>query len=468
MTQPIVLQNIRRLLVANRGEIAVRIIRAAREMGVQTVLAHSSADRNSLACQLADLAVEIGPAPASKSYLDINAVLHAARTHAVDAVHPGYGFLAENAEFARAVEAAGMIFVGPTAQTIEQMGDKARARATAQAAGVATVPGSKGALDHVEAAIDEAKDIGYPLMIKAVAGGGGRGIRVVDSASALPAAFAAAQREAQSAFGDGQLYLERFMPQARHLEVQILGDGQRVIHCYERECSLQRRRQKIMEEAPSPALNDRQRSSLCQAAVQLAQSVSYRGAGTLEFLFDQGEFYFIEMNTRIQVEHPISEMITGIDLLREMLLIADGQPLRWQQEDIQLRGAAIECRINAEDPQQDFRPSPGTIQNLQLPGGPGVRFDSMLYQGYVIPPYYDSMLAKLIVWDESRERALSRIRRALDELHIGGIAHTQSLHQALLADADVCAGRYHTRFLEQWLSQRQASTSADGQQPAQY
>ncbi|RMC92774.1 acetyl-CoA carboxylase biotin carboxylase subunit [Aquitalea palustris] len=460
MTQPIVLKNIRRLLVANRGEIAVRIIRAAREMGVQTVLAHSRADRHSLACQLADLAVEIGPAPASKSYLDINAVMHAARTHAVDAVHPGYGFLAENAEFARAVEAAGMIFVGPTAQTIAQMGDKARARATAQAAGVATVPGSKGALDHVAAAIDAAKDIGYPLMIKAVAGGGGRGIRVVDSASALPAAFAAAQREAQSAFGDGQLYLERFMPQARHLEVQILGDGQRVIHCYERECSLQRRRQKIMEEAPSPALNDRQRSSLCQAAVQLAQSVAYRGAGTLEFLFDQGEFYFIEMNTRIQVEHPISEMITGIDLLREMLLIADGQPLRWQQQDIQLRGAAIECRINAEDPRQDFRPSPGTILNLQLPGGPGVRFDSMLFQGYVIPPYYDSMLAKLIVWDESRERALSRMRRALGELHIGGIAHTQSLHQALLADADVCAGRYHTRFLEQWLTHWQDGEAA--------
>ncbi|PXX42291.1 acetyl-CoA carboxylase biotin carboxylase subunit [Aquitalea magnusonii] len=460
MSQPIVLKNIRRLLVANRGEIAVRILRAAREMGLQTVLAHSSADRDSLACQLAELTVEIGPAPASKSYLDIPAILAAARSHQVDAIHPGYGFLAESAEFARQVEAAGMIFVGPTADTIALMGDKAQARATAQAAGVATVPGSLGALADVAAAMAAASDIGYPLLIKAVAGGGGRGIRVVDSAAALPAAFAAAQREAQSAFGDGQLYLERFMPQARHLEVQILGDGQRVIHCYERECSLQRRRQKIMEEAPSPALDAQQRDRLCQAAVRLAQSVAYRGAGTLEFLFDQGAFYFIEMNTRIQVEHPITEMVTGLDLLREMLLIADGQPLRWQQQDIRLRGAAIECRINAEDPQQDFRPSPGTIQSLQLPGGPGVRVDSMLYPGYVIPPYYDSMLAKLIVWDESRERALCRMRRALGELHISGIAHTGGLHLALLADADVRAGRYHTRFLEQWLTHWQGSETA--------
>jgi acetyl-CoA carboxylase biotin carboxylase subunit len=452
MTQPLALNNIRRLLVANRGEIAVRIIRAARDLGVHTVLAHSSADRDSLACQLADQTVEIGPAPASKSYLDIPAMLSAAREHAVDAVHPGYGFLAENAEFARAVAAGGMIFVGPTADTIALMGDKARARSVAQAAGVATIPGSPGALTDVVQAMKLAKEIGYPLMIKAVAGGGGRGIRVLEHADALHAAFAAAQREAQSAFGDGHLYLERFMPLARHLEVQVLGDGQRVIHCYERECSLQRRRQKIMEEAPSPALDHALRNRLCQAAVRLAQSVAYRGAGTLEFLFDRGEFYFIEMNTRIQVEHPVSEMVTGIDLVREMLLIADGQPLRWQQQDIRLRGAAIECRINAEDPQRNFLPSPGTIDKLQLPDGPGVRVDSMLYPGYVVPPYYDSMLAKLIVWDESRERALSRMRRALNELHISGIAHTQGLHQALLADADVCAARYHTRFLEQWLA----------------
>ena len=459
MTQPIALQRIRRLLVANRGEIAVRIIRAAREMGAQTVLVHSSADRNSLACQMADRTVEIGPPPAAKSYLDIPAILATARNQKVDAVHPGYGFLAENADFARQVEAAGLIFVGPTADTIALMGDKARARTMAQTVGVATVPGSAGALADVVQAMGMAKEIGYPLMIKAVAGGGGRGIRVVEHAEALHAAFAAAQREAQAAFGDGHLYLERFMPQARHLEVQILGDGQRVIHCYERECSLQRRRQKIMEEAPSPALDDAQRNRLCQAAVRLAQSVAYRGAGTVEFLFDQDEFHFIEMNTRIQVEHPVTEMVTGLDMVREMLLIADGQPLRWQQQDIQLCGAAIECRINAEDPQRIFLPTPGSIEHLQLPGGPGVRVDSMLYPGCVIPPYYDSMLAKLIVWDENRAQALSRMRRALDELHISGVAHTKSLHQALLADADVCAARYHTRFLEHWLAHWPGSTA---------
>jgi acetyl-CoA carboxylase biotin carboxylase subunit len=391
-------QRIRTLLVANRGEIAVRVIRAAQELGMRAAVTVSDADRDSLAAHMADQAVPIGSAHAAKSYLNPDAILEAARQCGADAIHPGYGFLSENAAFAEKVENAGLIFVGPPSSIIAMMGDKARARATAQRAGVPTVPGSEGVLDSLEQARDVAGRIGYPVMIKAAAGGGGRGIRVAHDAAQLDVELPLAQREALAAFGSGGVYLERFIGRARHIEVQVLGDGKNVVHLFERECSLQRRRQKIMEEAPSPSLTPELRASLCESATRLAREVGYRSAGTLEYLFDEtrGEFYFIEMNTRIQVEHPVTEAITGIDLVRESLRVADGEPLRYEQRDIVMRGAAIECRINAEDPERDFRPSPGRIDELVWPAGPGVRIDSMLYQGYTIPPFYDSLLAKLI------------------------------------------------------------------------
>lgn len=443
-----------RLLVANRGEIAVRIIRAARELGIHTIAAHSSADQDSLAVRLADEAIAIGPAQASKSYLNPQVVLQAASDSGADAIHPGYGFLAENAVFARAVAQAGLIFVGPDADTIERMGDKARARATAQAAGVPVVPGSAGVLRDVDAAVAAAAVVGYPLMIKAVAGGGGKGIRVVERGADFTAAFQAAQREGLGAFGDDGMYLERFIDRARHIEVQILGNGHRVVHCFERECSLQRRRQKIVEEAPSPILDAATRARLCASAVALAEAVHYCGAGTIEYLYDDacGEFYFMEMNTRIQVEHPITEMVTGVDLVRAMLQVAGGEALPFRQEDICLRGAAIECRINAEDPFNGFMPNIGRIDTLQWPGGPGVRIDSMLYPGYSVPPFYDSMLAKIIVCDQNRPAALQRLRRALRETEIGGLKTTLPLHRVLLEQTDVQRADYHTGWLEHWLA----------------
>lgn len=441
------------LLVANRGEIAVRIIRAAKELGIRTVAVYSQADKDSLHVRLADTACDIGPAHASKSYLNIQAILEAARQTNADAVHPGYGFLAENEQFARQVAEAGMVFVGPGPETIRLMGDKARARETAIKAGVPTVPGSDGVVADVTVAAQIADRIGYPVMIKAAAGGGGRGIRVVHHADELEKEFIAAQREGLGAFGDGSVYLEKFIARARHIEVQVLGDGSNVIHCFERECSLQRRRQKVFEEAPSPVLSEERRQALCTSAVALAKSVNYSGAGTLEYLYDDasGEFYFIEMNTRIQVEHPITEMITGIDLVRTMLRIANGEPLPYRQHDITRRGSAIECRINAEDPAKGFFPTPGKLQQVTLPAGPGIRVDSMIYPGYTVPPYYDSMLAKLIVWDETREQALARLARALDEVSIEGIATTVPLHQALVRDQAVQQADYHTGFLEQWM-----------------
>ncbi|CAK0140986.1 acetyl-CoA carboxylase biotin carboxylase subunit [Burkholderia pseudomallei] len=441
------------VLVANRGEIAVRVIRAAHELGMRAVAAVSDADRDSLAARMADEAVHIGPSHAAKSYLDPAAMLAAARQCGADAIHPGYGFLSENADFAAQVEAAGLIFVGPPARVIATMGDKARARETARRAGVPTVPGSEGVVASLDGAREVAARIGYPVMIKAAAGGGGRGIRVAHDAAQLAAQLPLAQREAQAAFGDGGVYLERFIARARHIEVQILGDGENVIHLFERECSLQRRRQKILEEAPSPSLTPALRDALCASATRLARQVSYRGAGTLEYLFDdaRGELYFIEMNTRIQVEHPVTEAVTGVDLVREMLRIADGEPLRFAQGDIALRGAALECRINAEDSLQDFRPNPGRIDALVWPAGPGVRIDSLLYPGYTVPPFYDSLLAKLIVHDESRPAALARAARALRELRIDGVKTTAPLHRALLDDADVRAGRYHTNYLEAWM-----------------
>jgi acetyl-CoA carboxylase biotin carboxylase subunit len=441
------------LLVANRGEIAVRIIRAARELGIRTVQVHSQADADSLAVRLADQAVEIGPPAASKSYLNIEAILAAARETGADAIHPGYGFLAENGDFADAVEAAGLIFVGPTGATIRLLGDKVEARRVAADAGVPTVPGSPGRIDDLGTARSLVEQIGFPVLIKAAAGGGGRGIRVAHDPEEFERLAPQASVEAKSAFGDGGIYIEKLIQRARHIEVQILGDGERVVHCFERECSLQRRRQKVWEEAPAAALPEEVRQRLCVAAVELARSVHYRGAGTLEFLYDDvsREFYFLEMNTRIQVEHPVTEFVTGIDLVREMIRIAQGEPLRLRQEDIAVKGHSIECRINAEDPANDFMPSPGIVDSLMLPGGPGVRFDTLLYAGYTIPPFYDSLLGKLIVWDDSRAGALRRLERALLELEITGVKTTKPLHQALAADEEVRRADFHTRFLEQWL-----------------
>lgn len=443
-----------KLLIANRGEIAVRIIRAAKELGLKTVAVYSDADAQSLAVRMADEAVRIGPAHATRSYLSVDAILEAAADSGAGAVHPGYGFLSENAAFAERIEAAGLVFVGPTPHAIRTMGDKAAARAAAMKAGVPTVPGSVGVVTDADSAVALAKGIGYPIMIKASAGGGGRGIRVAHDEAELRQQFATATAEAQAAFGNGEVYLERFIRQARHIEVQILGDGQRVVHCFERECSLQRRRQKVWEEAPSAAISEATRAALCESALRLSHAVAYRGAGTLEYLYDDDtrEFFFIEMNTRIQVEHPITEMITGIDLVKEMLRIALGQPLRLQQEDIRLTGAAIEVRINAENAAKNFMPSPGLVSQLVVPGGPGVRFDTMLFPGCTVPAYYDSLLGKLIVHDTDRAGALARMRRALDELQVEGIHTTIPLHRALCEDAGVAQAAFHTGFLETWLA----------------
>jgi len=445
---------IKKLLIANRGEIAVRINRAARELGIATVQVYSKADKDSLAVRLADEAIDIGPPQASKSYLNQDAILAAANATGADAIHPGYGFLAENASFAAAVEDAGLVFVGPTAQSIRLMGDKVAAREAAAAAGVPTVPGSRGRLDSPEAAFALVETTGFPVMIKAAAGGGGRGIRIARTAEEFHHLMPQAQAEALAAFGDGGLYVEKLVEGARHIEVQVLGDGRDVIHCFERECSLQRRRQKVWEEAPSPSLTPAVRGLLCASAVALAKAVNYRGAGTIEYLYDDRshEFYFLEMNTRIQVEHPVTEMVTGIDLVVEMIRIAGGAPLRLRQDQIRVEGHAIEVRINAEDPAKNFLPNPGTVSALSIPGGDGVRFDSMLYAGYTVPPFYDSLLGKLIVHDRDRPSAIARLGRALAELEVEGLATTKSLHQALARDPDVQAGRFHTAWLEPWLA----------------
>jgi len=454
---------LRKILVANRGEIAVRIIRAARDLGIRTVQAISAADGDMLAARMADEVVPIGPAPAARSYLNREALVAAALACGADAVHPGYGFLSEDPRFAEAVEHAGLVFIGPDAATIRCMGDKAAARATAMAAGVPPVPGSAGRVTDAAAALELADGIGFPLMIKASAGGGGRGIRVCDDAMALAQLFPVASAEALAAFGDGGLYLERFVARARHIEVQVLGDGADVVHLFERECSLQRRRQKIWEEAPAPCLDAMARDRLCSAAVRLAQGIGYRGAGTLEFLYNEadGAFYFIEMNTRIQVEHPVTEMVTGIDIVREMIRIAGGEKLQMTQAEVSLRGHAVECRINAEDPVQDFRPAPGRIAALTIPGGPGVRFDTMLYEGCDVPPFYDSLLGKLVTWDETRSGALARMRGALRELVVAGLPTTVALHRRLIDVPDVIAGRFHTGWLEAWLATRPLDSVAE-------
>ncbi len=445
--------NITRVLIANRGEIAVRINQACRKLGLATVQVHSSADADSLAVRLADQAVEIGPPPAAKSYLNIAAIIDAARASGADAVHPGYGFLAENGEFADAVTAAGLAFIGPSGDAIRLLGDKVAARQVAANAGVPTVPGSTARLVDVDAGLGLAARIGYPVMIKAAAGGGGRGIRVVADADEFARQFPQASAEALAAFGDGGLYVEKMIARARHVEVQVLGDGQRWIHCFERECSLQRRRQKVWEEAPALCLSAEVRAAMCTAAVKLAAQVKYRGAGTVEFLYDEasGEFYFIEVNTRIQVEHPVTEMITGLDLVAEMIRIAGGERLSIEQDDVEIRGHAIECRINAENPAKNFLPQPGTVSALDVPVADDVRFDSMLFAGYKVPPFYDSLLGKLIVHGASRAACLARLREVLTTLRIEGLATTIPLHAALAADAEVAAGDFDTRFLERWL-----------------
>ncbi len=442
-----------KLLVANRGEIAVRIIRAARELGLATVQVHSTADAGSLAVQLADEAVEIGPPQALKSYLKIEAILEAAAATGATAVHPGYGFLAENDRFADAVEAAGLAWIGPAGAAIRLMGDKVSARRAAQQAGVPTVPGSAGIVTSLAEAQPVVAETGFPVMIKAAAGGGGRGIRIARDGTEFERLLPQASAEAQAAFGDGGLYLEKVVERARHVEVQVLGDGEQVVHLFERECSIQRRRQKVWEEAPSPALPPEVRKALCSSAVALAKAVRYRGAGTLEYLYDDASraFYFIEMNTRIQVEHPVTEMVTGIDLVREQIRVCLGERLRFAQADIALRGHAIEVRLNAEDPARDFLPHPGTVTMLRVPGGPGTRFDTLLYQGCTIPPFYDSLLGKLIVHDEDRTAAIARLERALGELVIEGVPTTLALHQALARDPEVRAGSLDTTWLERWL-----------------
>lgn len=444
---------IEKLLVANRGEIAVRIIRAAQSLGIATVQVHSMADADSLAVKMANEAVDIGPPHAAKSYLNVEKILDATRATGADAIHPGYGFLSENADFAQAVEDAGLIFVGPRAETISRLGDKAAAREAADQAGVPTVPGSDGLITSVDAAKEAAGRIGYPVMIKASAGGGGRGIKIAEDESQLEKLVSEARNEAQAAFGDGALYMEKVIRDARHIEVQVLGDGTDAVHCFERECSLQRRRQKVWEEAPSAALSDAQREAICESAVALARSVGYRGAGTLEFLFDDksGEHYFIEMNTRIQVEHPVTEMITGIDLVAEMIRIGGGEPLRFNQSDLSLNGHAIEVRINAEDPSNNFMPGPGTIEALAVPEADHVRFDTLLYEGYTVPPFYDSLLGKLIVHGPDRATAIDRMATALEGLNIDGLKTTIPLHKVLAQSADVRSNSVHTQYLEPWL-----------------
>ena len=443
-----------KILVANRSEIALRIIRACRELGVTSVAVYSDADEKALHVRHADEAVNIGPPPAGKSYLDVEAIVEAARATGADAVHPGYGFLSENAGFAAACREAGLAFVGPSAEAIEKMGNKSAARRLAEEAEVPVVPGSEKSASADEAA-ETAGEIGYPVMVKAAAGGGGRGIRVAENEEELRQSVQVAKREAESAFGDGSIYLEKFLAGPRHVEVQVMADHEgNVIHLYERECSMQRRRQKVLEEAPSPGINDEVRQKMCDAAVRLARESGYANAGTVEFLVDGDEFYFIEMNTRIQVEHPVTEMLTGVDLVKEQILVASGEPLSIKQEDVPFVGHAIEFRINAEDPDQDFMPSPGEITSLEVPGGPGVRIDSAIYQGYTIPPFYDSMVGKLIVWGLNREEAIKRSNRALREYRLEGIKTTIPLHLRLLEDDAFRSGEYHTGYLEELLGEK--------------
>ena len=441
----------RKILIANRGEIAVRIIRAARELGIDTVAVYSTADKEALHTLLADEAVCIGPAKSTDSYLNMNAVLSAAVLTGAEAIHPGFGFLSENSKFATMCEEVGIKFIGPSGAVMDLMGDKINARAQMIKAKVPVIPGSDGEVHTSEEALVVAEKIGYPVMLKASAGGGGKGIRKVEKAEDLVAAFESASSEAKAAFGNGAMYMERVIYPARHIEVQILADQQgHVVHLGERDCSLQRNNQKVLEESPSVAIGKTLRQQIGEAAVRAAESVGYENAGTIEFLLDEakGEFYFMEMNTRVQVEHPVTEFVTGVDIVKEQIKIADGQELSFSQEDVEIRGHAIECRINAENPAFNFAPSPGKISNLYLPsGGVGLRVDSAVYPGYTIPPYYDSMIAKIIVHGENRFDALMKMQRALYELEIDGVVTNSSFQLDLISDPNVIAGDYDTAFL---------------------
>lgn len=456
MTRPI-----RSVLIANRGEIALRVVRACRELGIESVVAHSEADAGSLPVRLADRAVCIGAASATKSYLAKERLVGAAAAFGIDAIHPGYGFLAENAGFAELCEQQGITFIGPSAEVIRMMGDKIEARNVAREAGVPTIPGSEGAVADLGAARTVADSVGYPILVKAAAGGGGRGMRVIASAGELERGLGEAMSEAEAAFGDPSVYIEKFLTDIRHLEVQVLGDGSGVIHLGERDCSVQRRNQKLVEEAPCVSIDAQTREALGKAAVDLCRRVGYRSAGTVEFVYDNatGAFYFIEMNTRIQVEHPVTEMITGVDLVKEQIAIAGGASLRLRQEDVRFTGHAIECRINAEDPERNFLPSPGRVSDYRPAGGPGIRIDSHLERGHVIPPFYDSLIAKLIAWGSDRGEAIARMRRALDEMHIEGVRTTVSLHRMILDSERFRSGALNTRLLSD-LAMPQPSAAA--------
>ena len=441
-----------KVLIANRGEIALRIHRACREMGIHTVAVHSTADENAMHVRLADESVCIGPAPSADSYLNIPNIVSAAMITGAEAIHPGYGFLSENAYFAEIVEAHGIAFIGPSPQHIQTMGDKVAAKKTMIEAGVPVVPGSDGAIGSPEDARQTAGRIGYPVLIKASGGGGGKGMKVAETADTLAEQINLARREAKANFGDESVYLEKYLANPRHIELQIIADEQGgVVHLGERDCSLQRKHQKVLEEAPSPALNAAERERLGEIGCSAIRRLGYRNAGTLEFLYENGEFYFIEMNTRLQVEHPVSEAISGIDIVREQIRIAAGAPLSFRQEDIDFQGHAIECRINAEDP-ATFAPWPGRIVEYHPPGGLGVRVDSGLYAGYSVPPYYDSMIAKLIVHGATRNECLMRLRRALEEFVITGVRTTIPLHQELTAQSDFINGRYDIRWLEAYVA----------------
>jgi acetyl-CoA carboxylase biotin carboxylase subunit len=449
---------IAKVLIANRGEIALRIHRACHEMGIQTVAVHSTADADAMHVRLADQAVCIGPPPAAESYLNIPNIIAAAEISGADAIHPGYGFLSENARFAEIVESHNLIWIGPKPEHIRTMGDKIEAKLTAAKLGLPLVPGSDGPLTSLAQAKEVAARVGYPVIIKAASGGGGRGMKVVESDELLETSMQQAGSEAKSAFGDATVYMEKYLGDPRHIEFQVFGDGKgNAIHVGERDCSLQRRHQKVLEEAPSPVITHAQRNEMGAIVAKAMADMGYRGAGTIEFLYENGEFYFIEMNTRLQVEHPVTEAITGLDLVREQIRIAEGKPLSVRQEELEFRGHAIECRINAEDA-RTFAPSPGTVTSFHAPGGMHVRVDSGIYAGYRIPPYYDSMIAKLIVYGRDREGCIRRLRRALEEFVVEGVKTTIPLHQALIEDPEFQRGEYTIKWLEEWLARKNAET----------
>jgi acetyl-CoA carboxylase biotin carboxylase subunit len=443
-----------KVLIANRGEIALRVLRACKELGIATVAVHSTADAEAMHVKLADESVCIGPPPARDSYLNIPSLLAACEITGADAVHPGYGFLSENARFAEILAEHGIGFIGPKAEHIRIMGDKIEAKRTAKRLGIPVVPGSEGGITSDEEAMRVGREIGFPLLVKAAAGGGGRGMKVARDADSLSVALSSARSEAKAAFGDDAVYLERYLEKPRHIEIQVLGDGKgNAIHLGERDCSLQRRHQKVLEESPSPALNAEMRTRIGEICAQAMRELKYSGAGTVEFLYENGEFFFIEMNTRIQVEHPVTEMITGIDLVIEQIRIASGASLSVKQEEVQFSGHAIECRVNAEDP-RTFAPSPGTIKYYYAPGGLGVRVDSAVYGGYRIPPHYDSLIGKLIVFGKTRTECMMRLRRALDEFVVDGVQTTLPLFRTLVRNPDIANGDYDIHWLERYLAEK--------------